>query len=104
MDWMVPTAVASCPVYRWQKPPILACWYACPVRFSNSRIKYMSRSHLTSVCGDSWSLSRPLGALLGAMEGLAVTFDIRSTSGSGVQAGTPAAFLSPAPPVMGPDP
>src|SRR6185295_8685430 len=78
----VPTTVASWPMYRWQKPPILACWYAWAVRVSNSRIRYMSRSHCTSVWVGraslglreplAWPGARVVGLCMGVIEGLAV--------------------------------
>jgi len=40
---MVPTMVASSPMLRWQKPPILAAWYISAVFSSKRRISSISR-------------------------------------------------------------
>src|SRR5438270_8917251 len=40
---MLPTMVASSPMFRWQKPPILAAWYISAVFSSKRRIRSISR-------------------------------------------------------------
>src|SRR2546428_3715940 len=44
---MVPTMVASSPMLRWQKPPILAAWYISAVFSSKRRIRSISRYSLS---------------------------------------------------------
>src|SRR6185437_9889050 len=39
-----PTPTASCPMYRWQKPPILPSAYASAQRSSKRRMSSISRS------------------------------------------------------------
>ena len=57
----MPESTASCPMYKWQKPPNFCWMYSWPQRSSNFRMRYISRNQRVYV-----SLFRPFADFLAA--------------------------------------